>query len=107
MKIILTQLLFLSLFAMHATSLPRESVTMQHALEPRQQAAAVAVVNESSKPAAAEPAVVVDAVQLSPSSADQLPSIVKGECVNVGENCSLPDECCTKRCLTYAKKCVT
>ncbi|XP_069962079.1 uncharacterized protein [Bactrocera oleae] len=95
MKITLLQLLLVSLCIMHATSLPRASVTMPQAVESPSQPAAVG--DEVSAAAA-------QLMQLLP--ADELPS-GSAECGKVGEFCNLADDCCTKRCLSYAKRCVT
>ncbi|XP_069962076.1 uncharacterized protein [Bactrocera oleae] len=118
MKITLLQLLLVSLCIMHATSLPRASVTMPQAVESPSQPAAVTVaaelesgVNEVNK---AMPSSVVSGDEVSAAAAqlmqllpaDELPS-GSAECGKVGEFCNLADDCCTKRCLSYAKRCVT
>ncbi|XP_053951296.1 uncharacterized protein LOC128858808 [Anastrepha ludens] len=113
-KIYLFKILLLLLCAVQAaTSLPMELVTIQQAEVPfSRQATAVAVVNEALQPST--PAVggegderAVDVPLLMPlRTVDELPPR-DGKCVEVGKFCHLAEECCTRRCLTYAKRCVT
>ncbi|XP_069962082.1 uncharacterized protein [Bactrocera oleae] len=79
----------------HATSLPRASVTMPQAVESPSQPAAVG--DEVSAAAA-------QLMQLLP--ANELPSR-STECGKFGDPCILADDCCTKHCHNYAKRCVT
>ncbi|XP_054090580.1 uncharacterized protein LOC105216753 isoform X1 [Zeugodacus cucurbitae] len=119
MKLTLLQLLVLSLCVMvqHATSLPSATLTLPQAVESPSQQAAVAVAatapeaeNEVNK---AVPSAVVTGAEVAVAAAqslsilpaDELPS--RTQCGKVGDFCNLADDCCTKRCLTYAKRCVT
>uniref|UniRef100_A0A034WUD7 Uncharacterized protein n=1 Tax=Bactrocera dorsalis TaxID=27457 RepID=A0A034WUD7_BACDO len=113
MKITLLQLLLVSLCVMHATSLPKASLTVPQAVELPSQQAAVAVpaesgVNEVYKDETSAVVtgdkVAVAAAQL--MSVDEPPSRNK-KCGKVGDFCNLADDCCTKRCLSFAKRCVT
>ncbi|XP_036325317.1 uncharacterized protein LOC118738490 isoform X2 [Rhagoletis pomonella] len=114
MKSLVLHLLLLSLCAMRATSLPTELTTTQQTEEP--------LIPQTTVEAAANEVMLAtvgivgdggDAVQAVVTSTlmpflptDELPPS-KVKCVKVGGFCHLADVCCTKRCLTFARRCVT
>ncbi|KAG0248315.1 hypothetical protein BG011_000214 [Mortierella polycephala] len=40
-------------------------------------------------------------------ASEKLPEVFRPACAKLGEFCQVSDQCCTKRCLTYAARCVT